>query len=1355
MPRGSSGRGREGGGGGGDRRAVTHQAAAGRASATTWAHDQAVELLNNAKLTTEASGKASCLKQLQELVLHKEPSLLEVFLTPILELQVDPAASVRRWVAGVCEQVGARHPEHIAPCLAAIRQLLNDGTPIVIKAAVKSGAAVFREALIEAATKGEGPIVPGAVREMWSTALGIKDDVRRLVLGERVNDGVRLQAVKFLELVILLFHGREWGSGIVSHDHATISLDELATEADVLLGVLLECLKPEVCASQAGTVTLVMIGVASNVSQKLPVYLDFVLPSLLELAAWSVEKAAGGEGGAAVDSISKELRGALLLVLKSGLPEVEPFKDDLVAHLKNLGADEQVESVLRQADRAASKRKERDARQAPAADPSDDDPSLGHKRQRTTPFVDDGRWEGGDRPTGGDNVVPLGARERAFAATDPGLLAQVLQTVAALASNHDRAMLNAFITQLAPEVLADVVIANVSHLGGVGGRVMIDVRAGAGAGAEGCIDAALAAHERSVLDGASNLDGVGAGSAAVAARAVGPPDVMTAGRVSSDGDLTDLAASRRRPPGVVTEGAGETKAPPPPPLEPTVVAPFEPTVRAMTGADRRGQSAAALSRIVRAADPGGAVASMGGAALQAALFTRLAASSVAAAAAREGEGGGGGPVGRVRSGAGGGEKGAFWATSDARAASDAEAGAGLAAAGLKEGGAEGGAGRLMEYLVSALPDPVAHAAAVRLLGAVFVNETLGGAESTDDAEAPSTSSSSSGGVYARTLMTLAMGLAESDAAPRSKHLTRLLLDAPSVPPPALRLLRAMCRLPLDAPTTGGKTDADGFSTDASGSRQSVGGGVGGIIKAVRWGGRPVPSSEESVTLALTALQGLIVERPKTRGACLEIVLEAATHSDDAVRSRAIRLVAAKLHASPRLAGAIEAFATHHLGEAAGAGARELEAAKALAAKAAAAMKREAAAKAAATKARAEKAAALKAEAEGRKVDVAGVTPEGEAVEASSEAAAAAAAAPEEDAAAAEAAARVEAAAAATAVASTERHLLLYCALCTRKHALVPALFATYAALPEALRPAVLSGASFDALVRAVGPTSAPLVEVIAAPPAGAEALARRAIEVLAEATASMSAAAAGSTDGEAPRPPPPRTAPAKLVAAAESLAAAEGDDVTVLLPLLGSLSPERVRALVPALVAQPLDAFRRALDVLTASTPPAPLSASEILVALHDVDPAKHGVPLKKIIAACGECFERPATFTAEALAAALQKMVECTPLPLLFMRSVIQAETSAPTLKEFVLGLLRTLVRRQVWKMDPKIWEGFMRCAKRATPRSFPVLCELPPAALGETLAKFPALREPLRAYSAAPSVAQGIPRAIHALLAQKSDAS
>ena len=128
----------------------------------------------------------------------------------------------------------------------------------------------------------------------------------------------------------------------------------------------------------------------------------------------------------------------------------------------------------------------------------------------------------------------------------------------------------------------------------------------------------------------------------------------------------------------------------------------------------------------------------------------------------------------------------------------------------------------------------------------------------------------------------------------------------------------------------------------------------------------------------------------------------------------------------------------------------------------------------------------------------------------------------------------------------------------------------------------------------------------------------------------------------------------------------------------------------------------------------------------------------------------RPDLFEPASLAAAMQKMVEMTPLPILFMRTVIQAETVAPGLREFTLGILRALCRRRVWTMDPKLWEGFMRCAKRATPRSFPVLCELPAAKLAEVVAKFPAMREPMRAYANAPAVAAGVPRAIKDVLNQ-----
>ena len=80
-------------------------------------------------------------------------------------------------------------------------------------------------------------------------------------------------------------------------------------------------------------------------------------------------------------------------------------------------------------------------------------------------------------------------------ATPPDLMRQVLTTIGTLAEN-DRAMLHAFVTQLAPDVLADVVLSQLANTDGVNRRTMIDVEAGAGRGVETFVLDAMAAHER-------------------------------------------------------------------------------------------------------------------------------------------------------------------------------------------------------------------------------------------------------------------------------------------------------------------------------------------------------------------------------------------------------------------------------------------------------------------------------------------------------------------------------------------------------------------------------------------------------------------------------------------------------------------------------------------------------------------------------------------------------------------------------------------------------------------------------------------------------------------------------------------
>ena len=1234
----------------------------------SWAHDQAVSLLNDAKLSGDASGKCAKLKELAELVLRKEPELLGEFLEPMLEMRVDPNATVRKTIATLCEQIAVAHSSHLAACVSAARGLLGDAAPVVVKTATKAATAIFREALIESAMRGEGPRVPKEIKQTWKSARALVDDAKGLVLDEKTNDGVRLQAVKFLETVILLYHGRDWGSGVVSHGHATIDLDALGAEADGIVGVLLESLKPDVCAKQAGTVTLVMIGVAANVSAKLPVYFDFVLPSLVELA-----EANAGTDTANAASTAKELRNALLAALRSGASEVDAHESSLTTTLRDvLGAGDEVDAWRRQAERAAAKKREREQRAE----------ELEAKRRRAADERDGASNGGGDVGGGGG-----GAR----------VLDQVAQTVATLAAT-DRAALDAFVAQLPPDLLADVVLANLANLRHVGGRVAIDVRAGMDAGAEGFVDWAVDTHERAHerVDGERDGDGDGSG------------DGDDEGEGGPSGDPMDLD----RDDGDDGLGLGAPVAPRAP------APPFQLKVRAFTGAARRGHISAALARIVQAADPNGAVASMGGATLQAALMARLATSSVASTTAAEGATATG-PVG------GAGVAEASGSAALLRSNSGVDGVEGVPARRSEDANV---AGELLEYLIGALPDPVAHGAAIRLLGAMFVNEAMAGDSDARGAAA--------GGAYARTLMTLAVGLAESDSVARAKHLPALLLDAPAIPPPTLRLLRAMCRLPLPGGTRDGVRVRGRRRQDG---RRELGRGTAARLGRRRdaRAGRaerfdPRATHREGGGVGDCVGGGGARRRGRSRARDSTGGDQVTPDGDAHVGRGGVREV------PPRRGGGRGTGKTRR-----GEGAREKGGG---------------------------------GDAEGRGEEEGGGEGgggEGGGAQGGGGGSIRARDGPSRS---------------RRRIRGRRRRRRREGRRGTgdrrarrdggdrlrRRRRRAPPSFVLRVVRSEARTSrrfvSSVRRTSAGTSTRAPGRRGVlrrtrPIGGTHVCASGGGDREPAEGCGVFGAARggdAGKRAVGGGGRGGRGggggggggdgappPPPPPPAKVPAALVAATETLAASDGDDVTYLIPVLGSLAADRVRSLVPKLVALPADHFRAALDRLTLSQRPAPLSASEILIALHDVDPARDGVPLKRIIDSCGECFERPEIFTAEALAAAMQKMVEMTPLPLLFMRTVIQAEAAAPTLKEFTLGLLRTLARRQVWKMDPKIWEGFMRCAKRATPRSFPVLCEMPAAAMREMLQKFPALKEPLRAYAAAPAVSASVPRAIKDALA------
>ncbi|XP_011626437.1 uncharacterized protein LOC18442422 isoform X1 [Amborella trichopoda] len=298
---------------------------------------------------------------------------------------------------------------------------------------------------------------------------------------------------------------------------------------------------------------------------------------------------------------------------------------------------------------------------------------------------------------------------------------------------------------------------------------------------------------------------------------------------------------------------------------------------------------------------------------------------------------------------------------------------------------------------------------------------------------------------------------------------------------------------------------------------------------------------------------------------------------------------------------------------------------------------------------------------------------------------------------------------------------LFFALCTKKPSLLQLVFDIYGRAPKAVKQA--AHRHIPILLRTLGPSYSELLHIISNPPPGSENLLMLVLQIL--------------TEEMTPSP--------DLIATVKHLYATKLKDAAVLIPLLSLLSKDEVLPIFPRLVDLPLEKFQIALARIlqgSAHTGPA-LTPAEVIIALHGIDPEKDGIALKKITEACSACFEQRTVFTQNVLAKALKQMVEQTPLPLLFMRTVIQAIGTFPALVDFVMGILSRLVGKQIWRM-PKLWVGFLKCASQTQPHSFRVLLQLPSPQLENALNRYPMLRPPLAGHANQPSIRTSLSRSV-----------
>ncbi|XP_040005154.1 symplekin [Xiphias gladius] len=277
--------------------------------------EKVVDLLNQAALIP-TDEKLNVLKQVQELIINKDPSLLDNFLDEMIAFQTDKSIEVRKFVIGFIEEACKRDNELLLRLIANLNMLLKDESVNVVKKAILTLTQLYKVSL-------QWLVRSKAVSDMqeacWDLVTQMKGDVLALLDSE--NDGVRTHAIKFTESLIITLSPRTSDSDVpkrqegdisldkVPKDHSYIRYDVLCEEGKSALEKLLKFMVHPAISSINLTTAL---GSLATIARQRPMFMSEVVQAYETLHANLPPTLAKSQ----VSSVRKNLKLHLVAVLK-------------------------------------------------------------------------------------------------------------------------------------------------------------------------------------------------------------------------------------------------------------------------------------------------------------------------------------------------------------------------------------------------------------------------------------------------------------------------------------------------------------------------------------------------------------------------------------------------------------------------------------------------------------------------------------------------------------------------------------------------------------------------------------------------------------------------------------------------------------------------------------------------------------------------------------------------------------------------------------------------------------------------------------------------------------------------------
>lgn len=1264
--------------------------------------DQALSLLTAANSHGDLAVKLSYLKQAKDVLVSIDPSFAAELFPYLVEFQYSPASLVRKALVEMVEEIALNVMEHSSILIPVLVALARDDDSIVAKQAIISGKTLFSRIMEEMALRfyryGR---VERWLEDLWTWMLRFKNAVVAILLENR-SIGTKLVAIKFLQNYVLLFtpdnnesekmaaEGSRGRGSLnvlwVAGGHPVLDPVGLASEANMGLGVLLDLLRSAV--NLPSLLTISVVNCLAAIARKRPLHYGTVLSALLNFDP-NFEVLKGGHAA----SVHYSLRTAFLGFLRCMHPLIIESRDKLVRALRAMNAGDAADQAIRQVEKMmkATERASRDFRLS-----KDDDPirkrSLHQENEEaTTKRV---RYDYNTQAAisnssvqdhqGPANGVLLPSNKDPLLDCELTPVEQMIAVIGVFIAAGERAteQLETLIANIQPDLLADIVIANMKNLSKTPPpltRLSVAVSATTTTTSSSTSPPATTPTTPTLSLPLSPSKAIGSSFSDTSSLSTLPPDSKRDPRKDPRRlDPRRVTASVEIPSLSFVEVAGSLQSEfdgyvslsKSLPVSTTdVEVPSLPLLPKIKSEVKTKESPLITEQLTPKDD---VLGETNDTAIPISVFNAMSdlAPPVSTLDQKSVEA----KSGDLAVPNGEDSSSNIECYEHSPGVSNEETSHDLPLLPAWVDLTEDEHRSVRQLAIERIIDSYKHlkgtgcrqtrmALLARLVAQINTDDDLlvmlqkhivsdyqhqKGHElvmhvlyhlHTLLISDPAQQASSFSVVYEKFLLAVAQALLDSFPA-SDKSFSRLLGEIPFLPDSALKLLEDLCCLD-------GKEVHDG----------------------------------DRVTQGLGAVWSLILGRPVNRQACLDIALKCAVHSKEEIRAKAIRLVANKLYPLNYLSEKIDRFATDMLLSTVDERLADLDQTQI-----------------GSTEQK------MEAELRNQETSISGsqISEDGTSeIDFTKGAQSTFQNVPT------------------VSMSQAQRFISLFFALCTKKPILLHLVFDVYGRAPKTVKQAIHR--HIPILLRALGSTYNELLHIISDPPQGSENLLMMVLQILAE----------------------DATPTADLIATVKHLYETKLKDATVLIPMLSSLSKNEVLPIFPRLVDLPLDKFQKALAYIlqgSAHTGPA-LTPSEVLVAIHDINPDKDGIPLKKITDACSACFEQRTVFTQQVLERALKQMVDQNPLPLLFMRTVIQAIDAFPTMVDFVMELLSKLVGKQIWRM-PKLWVGFLKCISQTQPHSFNVLLQLPSQQLESALNRHATLRAPLSAHASQPNIKSSLPR-------------